>query len=81
MEVQKLWFASNRLYIETTAGETFSQPLRFYPNLQQAIAAQYTKWEQSYFGLHWSEIDEDISFESFTWADSDPLRLYHKDIH
>jgi hypothetical protein len=23
--------------------------------------------------LHWAQLDEDISFESFTWADQDPL--------
>jgi len=29
-------------------------------------------------GLHWENLDEDISFESFTWVDNDPLTLYYQ---
>jgi hypothetical protein len=76
MNIQKLWFTDERLYIETAKGETLSQPMRFFPRLQQATNTQRSAWTQSYFGLHWEEIDEDISFDSFTWADDDPLTLY-----
>ena len=74
--VKKVWFADDRIFIETSTGKVQSQPIRFFPRLQRATEQQRAKWEQSHFGLHWETIDEDISFESFTWEDNDPLTLY-----
>ena len=78
MKVNKLWFFDERLFIETNKKEVLSQPLRFYPRLKNATDVQRKDWKQSYGGLHWAVIDEDISFESFYWSDNDPLRLYHQ---
>ena len=74
--IKKLWFADERIFIETTQGKVQSQPMRFFPRLRQATEQQRADWTQSRFGLHWEKIDEDISFESFTWDDNDPLTLY-----
>jgi len=59
-------------------GKTQSQPLRFFSRLRQATDIQRSEWTASHFGLHWEKIDEDISFESFTWDDNDSLTLYHR---
>ena len=80
MKVNKLWFSNERLFIETNNNEVLSQPLLFYPRLKNATDKQRKQWEQSYGGLHWLSIDENISFESFSWPDNDPLRLYHQEI-
>ena len=74
--VKRVWFSNERIFIETTVGEVQSQPIYFFPRLQRATEQQRVKWTQSHFGLHWKTIDEDISFESFTWSDNDPLTLY-----
>jgi len=73
--VKNVWFADSRIFIETATGEVCSQPIHFFPRLQQATEQQRAKWTQSHFGLHWEAIDEDISLESFTWGDNDPLAL------
>jgi|TergutMp193P3_1026864.scaffolds.fasta_scaffold50300_1 hypothetical protein len=75
--VKRLWFEDERIYIETMSGEIQSQPLCFFPRLRQADDRQRSQWTESHFGLHWEKMDEDISFESFTWGDNDPLTLYH----
>ncbi|MDR0814974.1 MAG: DUF2442 domain-containing protein [Bacteroidales bacterium] len=75
--VKNIWFADERIFIETAKGEVMSQPMRFFPRLRQATDNQRSTWTESPFGLHWENIDEDISFDSFTWADNDPLTLYH----
>jgi len=77
-KINKLWFDDERIYIETVNGKIQSQPLRFFPRLRQATDIQRSEWKASHFGLHWEKIDEDISFESFTWDDNDPLTLYHR---
>ena len=66
----KLWFTDSLIFIETDTGRVLSQPLRFYPRLARATPAQRSAWTQTPFGLHWPQLDEDISFESFTWDDS-----------
>jgi hypothetical protein len=75
--INKLWFDDERIFIETADGEVRSQPMRFFPRLRYATDMQRAEWTESHFGLHWEKIDEDISFESFSWDDGDPLTLYH----
>ena len=36
MEIVKLWFDNNRIYVKTAAGETLYQSLLFYPRLMRA---------------------------------------------
>jgi hypothetical protein len=75
--INNLWFENDRIFIETVKGEKLSQPMRFFPRLQKASVAQKKQWTESPFGLHWNKIDEDISFESFKWADDDKLSYYY----
>lgn len=75
--VKKLWFDDDRIFIETITGEVQSQPLHFFPRLCNSSNSQRAEWSESSFGIHWNNIDEDISFESFTWPDTDPHSLYH----
>jgi hypothetical protein len=75
--VEKLWFDNGRIFIKTTEGGVQSQPLHFFPRLRNANNSQRAEWSESPFGIHWDKIDEDISFESFTWLDTDPYAFYH----
>jgi hypothetical protein len=77
--VKRLWFDNERIYIETVEGEIQSQPMRYFPRLRKATDKQRSRWTQSRSGLHWKDMDEDISFESFTWEDNDPLTLYRQE--
>ena len=74
--VNRLWFENDRIFIENANGEVLSQPLRFFKRLTKATEKQRSQWSESPFGLHWEKIDEDISFESFTWNDNDKLSFY-----
>jgi hypothetical protein len=75
--VEKLWFDGDRIFIKTTKGEVLSQPLRFFPRLRSSSHSQRAGWRESPLGIHWDKVDEDVSFESFTWPDADPHSLYH----
>ncbi|MDR0830944.1 MAG: DUF2442 domain-containing protein [Prevotellaceae bacterium] len=74
--INNLWFDNDRIFIETLNGEKLSQPMRFFPRLNMATESQRKKWTESPFGLHWNKLDEDISFESFRWADNDKSYVY-----
>ncbi len=63
--ILKVWFSDDKLSIETKDGVTKSLPLKWFPRLEKATAPQRENFELSHFGIHWPEIDEDLSFEGF----------------
>lgn len=65
--IQKLWFDSERIWITTDEGQTFSRPLEAFPTLKDATEAQRLAFEIGRMGddVRWKEIDEDIHISSF----------------
>ena len=55
----------HRLIVDLMDGRTISVPLAWYPRLLHATPAARSVWELSAggFGIHWPEIDEDLSSE------------------
>ena len=51
----------NRLIVALADGRELSAPLAWFPRLLRATPAQRARVEISRIGLHWEEIDEDIS--------------------
>jgi hypothetical protein len=71
--IEKIEFDKGNLFVYTGNNEKFSQPLSDYPRLERASEEQKSNWKLSNIGIHWEEIDEDISFESFFYDKNDPL--------
>jgi len=71
MNVKKIWFKDDRIFILTEANQELSQSLQWYPRLKAATNTQRKKCRQSALGLHWDDLDEDISFDSFQWIDTE----------
>ncbi|MGI9450206.1 MAG: DUF2442 domain-containing protein [Geminicoccaceae bacterium] len=44
-------------------GQKIVTPLWWYPRLLQATPAQRAKVELSRYGVHWPDVDEDLSVE------------------
>lgn len=65
MEVQKMWFDNKNIFLKTNEGIEKSMPLKWFPRLEKATPKQRNNFELSPFGIHWEEIDEDLSFEGF----------------
>lgn len=53
------------LVVDLADGRTISVPLVWYPRLLAATPEQRAKWRLSGggFGIHWPDIDEDLSSE------------------
>jgi len=49
------------LIVELRDGRVIRTPLWWYPRLLNATAAQRSHYELSPFGVHWPELDEDLS--------------------
>jgi len=53
------------LTVELMDGRIISAPLAWYPRLSNATPDQRARWERAGggYGLHWPELDEDLSTE------------------
>ena len=73
--IVKVWFESERIFIETESGKAFSRPLQAFPRLLEAKPEQRALYEIGLDGddIRWEEIDEDIHISSFfETAEPDP---------
>jgi hypothetical protein len=60
------------LHVELADGRTLSAPLWWYPRLVEATPEQRNAIELMPMGLHWPEIDEDISIASMLRGEKAP---------
>ena len=58
-------FSEDSLTVGLMDGRSISVPLAWYPRLLHATAAQRAHWQIAGggYGIHWPDIDEDISVE------------------
>lgn len=65
LRVKTVSLDDDRLFVELMDGRAIAVPLAWYPRLANATPAQRQHWEicAGGYGIHWSEIDEDLSTE------------------
>jgi hypothetical protein len=63
--VKQVRVTEDTLSVDLVDGRTITVPLVWFPRLLHATLGQRAKWELAGagFGIHWPEIDEDISTE------------------
>ncbi|MDX5362793.1 MAG: DUF2442 domain-containing protein [Pseudazoarcus pumilus] len=54
-------FDEHTMWVELQDGRVIGVPLAWFPRLLNASAEQRARFELSPGGLHWEELDEDIS--------------------
>src|SRR5262245_45358702 len=66
------------LVVDLMDGRTISAPLAWYPRLLAATAAQRQRWEVAGggYGIHWPDIDEDLSTEGLLRGAPAPRRQF-----
>ena len=72
MKMKKLWFADEKIFIITDTGKELWQSLLWYSRLLNATDEQRMNYETDSEGIRWDELDEDVSFESFTYENPMP---------
>lgn len=63
--VIKIWLTDSEIWIQTEDGKTASERFADYPRLRYATLEQRKNYMTDNFGIHWEELDEDLSFEGF----------------
>ena len=67
MKIKEIWFEKDQIYGRDENGQVHSQSLLWYPRLRAASDAEREQYTIGLDGLHWRNVDEDISFESFLY--------------
>lgn len=75
MNITKIWFKDNRMYGLTDDGRTLWQSLLYYRRLLTATEEERNDYQINAFGIRWEKLDEDVSFESFEYADPEPTGI------
>lgn len=69
-------FTENDLIVSLKDGRAISVPLAWYPRLLNATPQQRQNWKiaGAGYGIHWPDIDEDLSTEGLLRGAPAPLR-------
>jgi Protein of unknown function (DUF2442) len=68
-------FDDDSLWVTLNDGRTLGVPLVWFPRLLSATQEQRDNVEISYGGLHWADLDEDISVAGLLAGRGDANRL------
>lgn len=65
--IEKLWFDSERIWIQTDDLQKFSRPLEAFPTLKDASNEERMSFKINNLkdSIRWEQIDEDIHISSF----------------
>ena len=74
--VKGVQFSADDIRVELMDGRTIGVPLAWYPRLLDATAAQRDNWQPcgGGYGIHWPELDEDLSTEGLLRGAPAPQR-------
>lgn len=63
--VKDVHFTEDVMSVDLMDGRTITVPLAWYPRLRHATPEQLAHWQEcgGGYGIHWPDIDEDISTE------------------
>jgi hypothetical protein len=67
-------FDEHTMWVDLTDGRTLGVPLAWFPRLLRATKTQRESVELSRVGLHWEDIDEDISIAGLLAGRGDMTR-------
>ncbi|HEY1245825.1 MAG TPA: DUF2442 domain-containing protein [Hyphomicrobiaceae bacterium] len=61
LEASKVEFTKAELVVTLSDGRRIATPLDWYPRIKKATAKQRANFEIMPMGIHWPDLDEDLS--------------------
>ena len=75
MKIEKIWLTENAVWIRTDDCREACELFADYPRLRDASMEQLVNYDFDDFGIHWEDLDEDLSFDGF-FDKQEPTPLY-----
>lgn len=63
--ITRIWLTDTAIWIQLNDNRQGRELFAEYPRLANATSTQRENYTVSRFGLHWPELDEDLSFGGF----------------
>lgn len=73
VRIEKIWLTDTAVWIRTTDGREACENFEEYPRLKYATQNQRENYESDAFGIHWPDLDEDLSFDGFFCQRNDSM--------
>ena len=75
-KARKIAFDRDTMWVDLDDGRSLGVPLAWFPRLMRATAEQRANYRIGYSGngLHWDDLDEDISVEALLAGRADETR-------
>jgi hypothetical protein len=64
-DITKIGFTDFSVYVIDKNGKTAELLFKDFPRLENATEEQRQNYKVSPFGIHWEDLDEDLSFDGF----------------
>lgn len=74
-EIKKIWLTDEAIFIETQEGKVAQENFADFHRLRYATKEQRENYELNAFGIHWPDIDEDLSYEGFFTKKENPSEI------
>ena len=74
IDVIKVWVDDVNVNIQTSDGQIKSEKIADYYRLRNATPEQRQNFEYDNMGIHWSELNEDLSYEGFFQPEDEKLK-------
>jgi len=68
--IKRVFFEKDSILLETIDGKIGAMKLHWFPLFNGASKKQLSNYKLSYSGIHWEDLDEDLSYESFFYPKS-----------
>jgi hypothetical protein len=65
INVEKVWTDQQNVYLQTQDGNVYQEAFDNYKKLKNATQQQRNDFYCSNLGIHWNDIDEDLSYKGF----------------
>lgn len=65
IRIEKIWLTDTAVWIRAADGREAHENFDEYPRLKHATQEQRENYDSDAFGIHWPELDEDLSFDGF----------------
>lgn len=75
---KKVWFDEDTIWVQLNDARVIGAPLAWFPRLLNAAPEARNAFEMSAFGIHWANLDEDISVEGLLAGHGDMTRTPRK---
>jgi len=74
-DIEKVWMNDTAVWVRAKDGREAYEEFELLPRLKWATKQQREDFELNHFGIHWEDLDEDLSYEGFFYK-KPASRLY-----